>query len=477
MSSISSALFLGFMVYTFGLVIIMHAGIRNLSKGRREAVTISTTERQMDNLVDTVVNNGEGIQSLVTANTRELHVENMVNNREGKKSEEHVVTVNRTRAHYGITAENTSTNTELHKNHNVSHNDPNYDVIQEVKQWLSVDKKFQQLLISTFLEDKQNKALMTEMFMTDPTVQKHLHEALQDTKVQTKLQNTLAYHQQADAFYTALKSKPMDHVFRYKPIKSPTNPCPSDTFAIILIFVHPDNLKRRQTLRKIMNPDSYINSTHGKSWHVLKRCKTLFLLAQGSARHGIQEEIDTYNDIILYPFVDSYHNLTMKTLASLQFINAHCMHASYWIKLDSDTFLNLPKLVSFLESGNFRRTIIGRLTIGSEVFRTGKWRVRRDLFPLKYYPTYVQGQSYIITTDLAPDLFAQAQRMEWVNMEDAFITGIVAKVVQANHLAIPGDVHNKGYNNRPICKVFKNSTICTYRLSDQRRRCCNCITI
>ena len=40
--------------------------------------------------------------------------------------------------------------------------------------------------------------------------------------------------------------------------------------------------------------------------------------------HAVTKEVSTYQDIAIFDFVDTYGNLTLKTLAGLSWIVQHC---------------------------------------------------------------------------------------------------------------------------------------------------------
>jgi len=66
----------------------------------------------------------------------------------------------------------------------------------------------------------------------------------------------------------------------------------------------------------------------------------------------IHIESEKYNDIIQENFVDSYNNLTLKSVMALKHISRSCFNtAAYFLKCDDDTFVNIPNLLNFLLGG------------------------------------------------------------------------------------------------------------------------------
>jgi hypothetical protein len=84
-----------------------------------------------------------------------------------------------------------------------------------------------------------------------------------------------------------------------------------------------------------------------------------------------------YDDLIIANFVDSYNNLTLKTMASLEWIDSYCNQSEYVrtfihmhifhiciivgfnfkhindfiqvLKTDDDMFINVPNLLTFID--------------------------------------------------------------------------------------------------------------------------------
>ncbi|NXD46576.1 B3GT2 galactosyltransferase, partial [Copsychus sechellarum] len=53
--------------------------------------------------------------------------------------------------------------------------------------------------------------------------------------------------------------------------------------------------------------------------------------------------------------------------------------------------------------------------------RAYKWFVPREVYPNSTYPPYCGGPAYVLSADLALRVFAVAQLLPVINMEDAFV--------------------------------------------------------
>jgi hypothetical protein len=64
---------------------------------------------------------------------------------------------------------------------------------------------------------------------------------------------------------------------------------------------------------------------------------------------GIETEKHLYDDLIVANFKDSYDNLTLKTMSTLEWMDSYCNQSEYILKTDDDMFINVPNLLSFIE--------------------------------------------------------------------------------------------------------------------------------
>jgi len=56
-----------------------------------------------------------------------------------------------------------------------------------------------------------------------------------------------------------------------------------------------------------------------------------------------------YDDLIVANFMDSYDNLTLKTMSALEWVDTYCNQSEFVLKTDDDMFINVPNLLSFID--------------------------------------------------------------------------------------------------------------------------------
>ena len=72
---------------------------------------------------------------------------------------------------------------------------------------------------------------------------------------------------------------------------------------------------------------------------------------------GLKAEAAAHGDILTLPSVeDSYYGLTDKVLTALVTIDED-LDFNYLLKVDDDTFVNLPKLLQELENSNYKDSL------------------------------------------------------------------------------------------------------------------------
>ncbi|KAH8369023.1 hypothetical protein KR200_004081 [Drosophila serrata] len=167
-----------------------------------------------------------------------------------------------------------------------------------------------------------------------------------------------------------------------------------------------------------------------------------FVLGRGTnetLNKALTQENFIYGDLIRGNFIDSYNNLTLKTISTLEWADLHCPKAKYVLKTDDDMFINVPKLLAFLDKHKDKRTIYGRLAKKWKPIRNkkSKYYVSVDQFAAGVFPSFTTGPAYVLTGDIVHELYVRSLKTVYLKLEDVFTTGIVAKSldikrVQAN---------------------------------------------
>lgn len=186
----------------------------------------------------------------------------------------------------------------------------------------------------------------------------------------------------------------------------PTWRCPSDQLVldskrkyrlIILILSSPDNLKRRDTIRKTWLAD------HGYSGMLkyLFAIGTLDILPE--QKKTLQSETEKFDDLLLLPTLqDSYNALTRKVLYSFRSIYEYYSF-DFLLKCDDDSYVLIHKILKELDQwqngGSKKELYWGFFNGRAQVKRSGPWK-ETDWILCDYYLPHALGGGYVLSYNI-----------------------------------------------------------------------------
>ncbi|XP_052902642.1 uncharacterized protein LOC128310129 isoform X1 [Anopheles moucheti] len=174
----------------------------------------------------------------------------------------------------------------------------------------------------------------------------------------------------------------------------------------------------------------------------------------------IVNESEVYGDIIQESFIDSYNNLTLKTIMMLKWVTNNCDgKVKFIMKCDDDTFVNVPNLLHVLLGGTVplykaaisfydtntvavkspkNRLIEGKYLLTGFLFcdakpigdTTSKWYSPTYMYDKEVYPNYLSGTAYLMNFETAKLLYRASLSTPIFHLEDVYLTGIVADRVK-----------------------------------------------
>ncbi|XP_030832498.1 beta-1,3-galactosyltransferase 1-like [Strongylocentrotus purpuratus] len=219
----------------------------------------------------------------------------------------------------------------------------------------------------------------------------------------------------------------------YKYIHNPESLCkkntikPQQNFLLTMITTAPENVERRNIIRS-----SYGNE---KDWEAFANHNltvlTVFLLGRtnnATLQMDIDKESDLHDDIVQEDFVDCYDNLTMKTVMGLKWVTNHCRHATFVIKFVDTAVIIQTKLYQrwlYTALIDVPKTTwaAGQVRMDAKVFRNtdDKFYISKDFYAFPTYPPYLDGQGYVLSTDLVEAIYKVAITTPLFPCEDVFI--------------------------------------------------------
>ncbi|KAG7223612.1 hypothetical protein INR49_028505 [Caranx melampygus] len=137
----------------------------------------------------------------------------------------------------------------------------------------------------------------------------------------------------------------------------------------------------------------------------------------------VVQESQEHRDILQSNFVDSYMNLTIKTMVMFEWLRSHCPNTSYAMKIDSDIFLNVHKLVEMLLNAPQQLYMTGLVVRDAVVLRdsSSKWFMPDSAFPDSTYPPYTMGLGYVFSLDLPKKILEASLHVKALYIEDVYV--------------------------------------------------------
>ncbi|XP_041790116.1 beta-1,3-galactosyltransferase 2-like [Chelmon rostratus] len=219
-------------------------------------------------------------------------------------------------------------------------------------------------------------------------------------------------------------------------------------FLVLMVPVAPNDVAARDAIRQTWGKDSKVQG---------EVVLTLFMLgsSRGADVGQVQEELKRENlqhrDLIQSDFMDTYLNLTIKTMVIMEWLVTRCPTAAYAMKIDSDMFLNIDNLLIMLQTPGIpkQRYLTGMLMWNRPVVRSkdSKWYVPEEMYSKPTYPTYTLGMGYVFSNDLPVKLVEVSKSVKPFNIEDAYI-GVCMEKLGLAPTSPPNPSQFKAYSTK-----------------------------
>ncbi|XP_076030130.1 beta-1,3-galactosyltransferase 1-like [Oratosquilla oratoria] len=207
---------------------------------------------------------------------------------------------------------------------------------------------------------------------------------------------------------------------------------------LVLVSSAVPNFYRRQAIRETWGGSTALEGFNAK---------LVFLLGNphdSSIQPQVVEEYRTHGDVLQEDFLDSYLNLTLKTVMGLKWAWRHCPQARFVLKTDDDMYVNVPLLLGMLQEQGSTRYITGCIK-QRKSFRPVNLPAGMPLPP--GHPAFAAGAGYVLTGDLLRELYMASLSIRTIPVEDVYVTA---------HLAQSVGVHPPRHDPRFSCGEMVN---------------------
>ena len=102
------------------------------------------------------------------------------------------------------------------------------------------------------------------------------------------------------------------------------------------------------------------------------------------------------------------------------------------MKVDDDIVLNVPRLYSILQSNTSPKFTLGKVNRVHPIRTTtgglGKWYTPEWVYPEEWYPPYLNGHAYVLSTDVAEMTYHAALETKLLPWSDVFVGECMQKL-------------------------------------------------
>ncbi|KAH8250127.1 hypothetical protein KR026_005636, partial [Drosophila bipectinata] len=231
-------------------------------------------------------------------------------------------------------------------------------------------------------------------------------------------------------------------------------------------FNYPEFLKMHGRLKGFYYPPLkdrirlYADYLSGDDETLRASVRVVFILGQSVNKNAntskLREESYLYNDMIQEKFKDNFKHRILKSVLALKHFNNKCFNTSaYFLKAKDDSFVNIPNLIHVLLGGTlpaykphhkmqFRLSATSGVLLGHKLSQSkpnrdmcNKYFVPQYIYLDEVFPRHLSGSGYLMSRDVARQLYEAAWHTEIVPLEDVFITGLCSLRAQVNPVNCP----------------------------------------
>ncbi|NXH48424.1 B3GT2 galactosyltransferase, partial [Dicaeum eximium] len=191
-------------------------------------------------------------------------------------------------------------------------------------------------------------------------------------------------------------------------------------FLVLLISSRAAELQQRRAIRQSWGSEAAVPGAD------VLRLFMLGVRSEGADQDLLLRESEQYHDIIQQDFLDTYNNLTLKTLMGMSWVASYCSGARFAMKTDSDVFVNTAHLIEKLlrplppPTQNY---FTGHLMKGHRPIRNkaSKWYISEEEFPDDRYQPFCSGTGYVFSGDLAAKIVNASLMIKYIHLEDVYV--------------------------------------------------------
>ena len=186
----------------------------------------------------------------------------------------------------------------------------------------------------------------------------------------------------------------------------------------------------------------------------------------------LAEEQENFGDLVQEDFLDSYANLTIKSVMLLKWFTQSCEKGpkgpQYVLKTDDDMYINLVKLWELVRANKKPQLLMGSLICNAVPIKDpyNKWYVPKYMFAERRYPNYLSGTAYLMSRQALAALYRASFDSPLFHLEDIYITGLLARkagIRAQDHIGF-------SYTRRKLNSCLFRQTVSTHHVKHNEMR-------
>jgi hypothetical protein len=186
--------------------------------------------------------------------------------------------------------------------------------------------------------------------------------------------------------------------------------------------------------------------------------------SNSSLEKQILFEDDIHHDLLQFPILENYYNLTLKTISVLNWYTHYCSNNSnYLLYVDDDVLIHVDKLIMYMNENSNTNAIEGWFETLGKIQRTGIGGISKEDFPIDIVPDYLWGAAVLYPSNIISNVLIKTifnTNLPIFFRDDVFINGFIAQEAEIKRQYMKGivlyDSSENNLKNNMIVIDFKN---------------------